>query len=271
MSKIKIIGYMFKNWRSLVTMAGIIVGLAIVLMPKAWADEGNPNPQVIPPHAYPFEKSYGEWSAEWWKWQLRLPATDHPAFSVDGANCDAGQSGKVWFLTGAFTTEFPENEFATIVRESCSVPTGKAIFFPIVNVECSTIEGEPFLLIEEGPDKNVETCAASFVEGPNAVVQDLSVTIDGKPLENLEAYRFQSPVFEFEFEDPDDNILGVDCDIEDCDNPRSVSDGYWIMLPPLSRGNHTIRFTGSFRDPETNDLFFGLDVTYELTVTGGRK
>jgi hypothetical protein len=57
----------------------------------------------------------------------------------------------------------------------------------------------------------------------------------------------------------------------DCENPRSVSDGYWIMLPPLSRGNHTIRFTGSFRDPATGDLFFGLDVTYDLLVVGGRK
>jgi hypothetical protein len=250
-----------------------MVGFAAMTLlgPFVWANNGNPNPQVIPTHAYPFGKSYHEWTAEWWKWQLKLPATDHPAFSLDGANCDAGQSGKVWFLTGAFTTEVPQNEFNTIVRESCQVPTGKAIFFPIINTECSTIEEEPFLLIEEGPDQNVDTCTASFVEGPIAVVKDLSVTVDGAALQSLEDYRFQSPVFTFGFEDPDDNILGVDCSVEDCDNPRSVSDGYWIMLPPLSRGHHTIRFTGSFRDPATNDLFFGLDVTYELLVVGGRK
>jgi hypothetical protein len=259
-----------KNWPSVVVIAVIIMGMVIVTMPGAWAGKGNPNPRVIPPHAYAFGKSYDEWSAEWWKWQLSLPATDHPAFSLDGANCDAGQSGKVWFLTGAFTTEVPENEFNTIFRESCSVPTGKAIFFPIVNIECSTIEGEPFLLIVEGAENNVETCAANFVEGPFAVIQDLSVTIDGTVLENVEAYRSQSPVFSFGFEDPNDNILGVDCSIEDCDNALSVSDGYWIMLPPLSIGDHMIRFTGSFRDPVTHDLFFGLDVTYELMVVGGR-
>ena len=198
-----------KNWRNFVIITGVIVSLAIVAMPIAWAGYGNPNPQVIPPHASAFGKSYSEWSAEWWKWQLKLPAIDHPAFSTDGANCDAGQSGKVWFLTGAFTTEVPENEFNTIVRESCSVPTGKAIFFPIINVECSTIEQEPFLLIEGGPDNNVDTCAASFVEGPNAVIKDLYVTVDGRELENVEAYRSQSSVFGFEFEDPEDNILGV--------------------------------------------------------------
>lgn len=127
------------------------------------------------------------------------------------------------------------------------------------------------MLEEEGAEQSVDTCAASFVEGPNAVVRYLSVTIDGAALQNPEAYRFQSPVFTFGFEDPNDNILGVDCSMVDCENPRSVSDGYWIMLPPLSRGNHTIRFTGSFRDPATGDLFFGLDVTYDLLVVGGRK
>ena len=124
----------------------------------------------------------------------------------------------------------------------------------------------PFQLVEEGPNTNVETCASSFVEGPNAVADDLFVEIDGRSLENVEIYRFQSPVFDFEFSDPNDNILGVDCSSEDCDNARSVSDGFWVMLPPLSRGDHTIRFTGSFRDPQTEELYFGLDVTYLLTV-----
>lgn len=90
------------------------------------------------------------------------------------------------------------------------------------------------------------------------------------PLENLEAYRRMSPLFDFDFDDPDDNVLGVDCSTVDCDNARAVSDGYWIMLTPLSAGDHTVRFTGSFRDPESDDLFFGLDVTYELSVIGGQ-
>jgi hypothetical protein len=257
-------------WRSVVVRGGIIVGLLStpVLSPLVWAENGNPNPQVIPPQAHPFGKSYSEWSAEWWQWQLGLPATDHPAFSLTGENCDVGQSGKVWFLTGTFTTEVPANAFATIVRESCSVPTGKALLFPIANIDCSTIEPAPF---RGGTPEELLSCAKSFIEGPNAVVQDLSVTLDGRPLKNLQAYRFQSPVFDFNFEDPSDNILGVDCSVEDCENARAVSDGYWIMLSPLSAGEHEIRFTGSFRDPLTNDLFFGLDVTYELTVVGGRK
>ena len=258
-----------RNWLIVLIMVGLIVGLVMTSASSVFA--GNNKAKVMPPYAYPFGMSYGDWSAEWWTWQLKLPATEHPAFSLDGANCAAGQYGKVWFLTGAFTTEVPENEFNTIVRELCAVPTGKAIFFPIINIECSTIEEAPFLLIEEGPDSNVDTCAASFVDGTNAVVSDLSIEIDGEQLENPEHYQAQSPVFSFEFEDPSDNILGVDCSAEDCNDARSVSDGFWIMLPPLSRGEHIVRFTGSFRDPNNGDLFFGLDVTYVITVVGGKK
>lgn len=101
------------------------------------------------------------------------------------------------------------------------------------------------------------------------MVRDISITVDGIPLKSLESYRFESPAFNFVL--PDDNILGVDCKFVNCQNPQSVSDGYWIMLPPLSSGNHTVHFTGSFRDTESNDLFFGLDVTYELTVGEGTK
>lgn len=263
-----------KSCRAALAVGGIVSGLALVPATGTWAGQGNPNPQVIPPHANAFGKSYAEWSAEWWKWQLSLPATDHPALSVDGSNCGVGQSGKVWFLTGAFTTEVSENEFATIVRESCSVPTGKAIFFPIVNAECSTIEAKDFKLVLTGSTQNVGACASRFVDGDIAYVDDLSVTIDGRSLTSLEAYRVESGVFGFNFQHPDDNILGANCEEVNCDHAKAQSDGYWIMLPPLSKGMHTIRFTGSFRDASTENyggLFFGLDVTYNLNVVGGGK
>ena len=48
------------------------------------------------------------------------------------------------------------------------------------------------------------------------------------------------------------------------DDNLSVSAGRWIMLAPLSAGEHTIHFT-----VDADDAFFGpfaLDVTYNLTV-----
>lgn len=258
-------------------IAGMVASFTLLLITSSWANGNGNNPRVIPPHAHAFGKTYGQWSAEWWKWHLHLPATGHPAYSLDGANCGAGQKGKVWFLIGAFTTEFPQNAFNTIVRESCVVPTGKAIFFPIINVECSTIEADPYHLVLTGDNyDNRDDCAAKFVkgtagDGTEAVVKDLTVSIDGKSLKNLYAYRAKSPVFGFQFNDPIDNILDVDCSLVKCDNAQAVSDGYWIMLPPQSAGKHKIRFTGSFRNPVSNALFFGLDVTYQLKIVGGKK
>lgn len=262
------------NQKKIVTVIGLALTLCVA---NTWAEDikGKNNVPLIPPSAYAFGKSYHEWSAEWWKWQLRLPASDHPAFDTTGEKCGLGQSGKVWFLTGAFTTEVEENPFNTIDRE-CEIPTGVAVFFPIINVECSTDADDPFKLIlddngNEVLDEDGDSCAAKFINGKVAVVKDLSVVIDGVTVKNLEKYRFESPVYDVVFEDPDDNILGIDCEVVDCNNIKSKSDGYWIMIPPLSIGEHTIQFTGSFRDPVNDDLFFGLDVTYELEVIQRNK
>jgi hypothetical protein len=55
---------------------------------------------------------------------------------------------------------------------------------------------------------------------------------------------------------PDGNIFGVPADTY---GPM-VTDGYYLMLAPLSAGAHTIHFTASLGGG------FHLDVTYHLTV-----
>ena|SRR2546427_3393345 len=50
---------------------------------------------------------------------------------------------------------------------------------------------------------------------------------------------------------------------------RTSSDGYFVMLAPLSRGQHTIHFTSAFVFTEEEDGFdfsFSLDITYRITV-----
>lgn len=48
----------------------LLLSLLALCASSAWAagkgNEGNPG--VIPPDAQPNGKSYGEWSAAWWKW-----------------------------------------------------------------------------------------------------------------------------------------------------------------------------------------------------------
>ncbi|MEN8133336.1 MAG: hypothetical protein ABFS45_24825 [Pseudomonadota bacterium] len=56
------------------------------------------------------------------------------------------------------------------------------------------------------------------------------------------------------------------------DDPEAVADGFYVMLPRLSKGDHTIDFTGAIclfdgtNEPE--NILFGSKVRYELTIGG---
>lgn len=234
-----------KNWRSLVAMVGIIVGLAIVSVPRAFAD--GPKRDVFPPDENVLGMTYGDWSAAWWQYVLSIPTGTNPVLDTTGANCGVGQSsGPVFFLAGAATTD--------LVTHTCTVPAGKALFFPIINVECSTVEPTPF----HGDNaQELRTCAGAFVDGVG--ISTLEVTIDRKKVHDLHRFRVQSPLFDF-IMPAADNFLGL----PGVTSGSSVSDGYWLMLKPLSPGNHVIHFKGAFvSGPGAG---FSQNVMYNLTV-----
>ena len=171
-----------------------------------------------------------------------------PVLDMTGANCGVGQSsGPVFFLAGAATTE--------PVTRTCTVPAGKVLFFPIINAECSTVEPPPF----HGDNaQELRTCVAAFVDGVEK--STLEVTINRKKVRHLDRFRAQSPLFEF-IMPAEDNFLGL----PGVTSGSSVSDGYWLMVKPLSSGNHVIHFEGAFvAGPGAG---FSQDVTYNLTVT----
>ena len=86
------------------------------------------------------------------------------------------------------------------------------------------------------------------------------MVIDGKEVQDLGDFRAQSPFFDFIL--PPDNFLGL----AGVTSGSAVSDGYWLMLKPLSPGNHVIRFEGAFvSGPGAG---FSQNVTYNLTVKG---
>lgn len=48
---------------------------------------------------------------------------------------------------------------------------------------------------------------------------------------------------------------------------QAVSDGYWVLLKPLSAGNHTIHMAGSVVNYAAGALNnFANEVTYHITV-----
>jgi len=236
-----------------ITNSALLGAALAVVNPATLTHASAGNAGVLPPQSHPYGKSYAEWSAEHWKWTYSLPADAHPL--TDTADVSAGQSGPVWFLGGTWapTTDLNGNLVGIADRE-VTIPAGKALFFPIIDAEASEVEGN-------GTTETELREAANFL-ADHAV--DLTCTIDEQSVQNLESYRVASPLFTFG-PLPENNLLGLS---EGTTSP-AVSDGYFVMLAPLSPGSHTIHFTGAFVFTAAEDGFdfsFTLDITYRITV-----
>lgn len=219
------------------SVVAIILGI-MVLAPLV-AAAGNPNPGVVPVDSKFFGKTYGDWSEEWWKWTLSIPADRNPLLDTTGDFCAERQSGNVWFLAGTFGE--------TGVVRNCDIPSGKALFFPIINAECSKVEGD-------GPaQKELRAGAKALID--NVTVKE--VIIDDTVLIDLDNYRVGSKLFVFKL--PTNNVMELPAG-----SSPAVSDGYWIMLKPLSAGQHEIHVHGEAKISET--FTFKTEVTYNLNV-----
>jgi hypothetical protein len=215
------------------------------------ATAGNPNPGVSSPHAKAFGKSYEEWATAWWQWVFSLPGANHPLFDTTGADCDKGQQGKVWFLAGLFNPIGQTTQ--SKVSRDCTIPNGKAIFFPVFNGWVDNV-GEPDPFTQQ---ELIDRCE-SVVEDPT-----LAVTLDGRQLQNLEGYKI-SPTF-FSYTMPDHGFFEAAFDFNFSGSPPApgaITCGYYVMLTLLSKGHHDLHIETSNADKS-----FTQDVRYDLTVT----
>lgn len=145
------------------------------------------------------------------------------------------------------------------------IPAGKRLFIPLVNAEISNPDSwcppeEPDDLDDENNICTVQekreilnAIFSDFVPGIlNSRACFLSASVDGTPVihDGTLIVRTQSPAYSFE------------------DDPETVADGFYVMLPKLPKGKHTIDFSGAICDFEgTNEsILFGLQVRYELTI-----
>lgn len=92
-----------------------------------------------------YGKTYGEWSAKWWQWAYSIPASHSPVLLEGDVDCTLGQQGPVYFLAGKATVLPDDPDELPIVLTGerwCSIPQGKALFFPIVNAANINIPGD---------------------------------------------------------------------------------------------------------------------------------
>lgn len=242
-----------KNWRNIVAMAGIVLGLTIV--PYSIASAENSNAKVFPPSSQPFGKTYGEWSAEWWQWALAGPDGENAVQDTTGEFCAVNQpKGKVWFLAGSFGIAG--------VERSCTIPPDRALFYPLLNIVWIDCPGTPD---EDLTDAEVR----GILSGPEDPACQITSTLDGVSISSLQiiTVRTQSPKFTGTLPEKHLPFLaGCGFELPVGKTGRQISDGYWIMLPPLSPGDHTLTLHGAGCDSQTGAVFFESGVTYHLKV-----
>jgi hypothetical protein len=201
--------------------------------------------------------TYGEWAAQWWSWVFEAPVDANPLLDTTGEHCAQGQSGSVWFLAGA--------SWGSPVSRDCEIPADKALFFPLENYAYISWSTDPYTWTPE----EEAFWRGVLADGIDTYGGGLVAEIDGVPLVNLDDYRVQSPVFYSWV--PDDNYIDFtsgtcrghgpprpcsDWQEGDLSGPH-VDDGTYLLLMPLSPGEHTLHFAG---------WNGAVDVTYNLTV-----
>jgi len=199
--------------------------------------------EYFTPDSKPYGLTYGQWTVKWWNWALSIPTEINPVLDDSGKFANVSQKDpNVFFLAGTF-------DGATVQRR-CTVPSGKAVLFPVINYEVNPIEY---------PNLKTETEMVREVIKDQDDIINLEVTIDGK---KVPFYRIRSdpPVFPL--------TISLDL-IEAKEVPKGVktiaseaaTDGYWIFLKYLSKGEHKIFFAGSCSSGARN-----VRATYNVTV-----
>jgi hypothetical protein len=158
---------------------------------------------------------------------------DNPAIDYTGANSYIDQRNKeIWFLAGTFVN-------MDVPSRSVTIPSGKAILFPVICYQANFLEDPIF--------KN----EAELKEHVKNDIDDIIVHeayVDGV---EIPTFRVSSDPSLFPVTLASDIPHGVDgvdtgTTVSIIAGPTAaVSDGYWTFLKPLPRGMHQIHFKGS--------------------------
>jgi hypothetical protein len=220
-----------------IRIAVFVLLIAAIITPlSACAQEDS---VTFPPDSKPYQRTYAEWTAEWWKWFISIPIGDNPINDPSGERCALGQQGPVWFVVGSGGGR---------AERECTIPAGRAILIPAIAVECSYAEDQSLRT-----EDDLRACATSDQD----LVTETAATLNGSV---LQVHRVQSPVFNLTF--PADNIFAA------AEGPtKSVSEGFWVFVKPLPLGQYVLHVQGLLVDPTvTAPVNLVEDSTYHLRV-----
>lgn len=171
----------------------------------------------------PYGQTFGSWTVKWWQWAMSIPSEMNPLNDQTGENAGIKQPEKdVWFLAGTWATE----KLIKVPEREVTVPSDRAILFPVINCEANTIE-YPYLKTDDDIINHVIQDENTIVL-KEAFINDTAIPIQRVPSD--------PSLFPLRLLDKDDNNKYIDT--------RASADGYWVFLKPLPKGEYKIRFGG---------------------------
>ena len=212
----------------------VALGLSLMMVTQAGATANN--------------GTAGTLGGRWWKWAFSQP--NDATSPLNGSDCMNGQANNGYiFLSGVYYT----GAGAEVAERDCAVPAGRPLFFPVVNVECSSLEVGSIWGGTNGAELRSCLTAWSY-EG--------SATVDGKSIDLVDG---TSPVYRIA-PMPDPNLLGAPVGATGI----SKASGLYGWTGPLDVGEHTVSFIGtaSYDGSLGGDPFsYQLAVDYSVTAS----
>lgn len=162
-----------------------------------------------------------KYTERWWQWATRLPDGVRAYQDPSGAQCGMNQSGPVWFLAGT--------EGTMRVSRQCDIPSGRFIFFPIIAMTVHAKPGKPI---------DCKTAQAQVRDNNDHLVE-ASVTLDGQAIQRVSSHRIRSA-----------RCFDAYASAQYLEHHEAyvpaATEGYWIMLGPLSEGIHHLVVRGRY-------------------------
>lgn len=215
--------------------------LALALASPAFALPAGADGPVLSSRERVDGRSQADYAIAWWQWAMHLPDGVRPYQDPSGAQCALAQSGPVWFLAGTDGT--------MRVQRKCVVPQGKYVFLPIIAVLAHSKPGQP-ITCQKAHDQVMRT---------NDHLAQAQVSLDGKAIADIAAYRLgQVPCF--------DAFKHAAYLERHTPYMPAATDGYWLMLTPLSTGMHRLSVKARYGSPGTLEGDLEEDVEYQFWV-----
>jgi hypothetical protein len=246
--------------RFVVCMTAVGALVALLLVP-AWAGaKGNPNPGVTPINASIGGMSYGDLGDAWWRWLVSIPGS-----ALFGPGDLGPTYGPVLLLGASYYTMGS----VVPVERWVTISSGQKLFLPVsmgaswVRDTCLDADGKCQQGWSVGDEELEETLRANVRTCITDTTVELHATVDGQPLRDLFRY-FSESSRPFSCSYAPESLPSLP--ESEGELPVVVTEGWSLVLNPLSPGQHVVTFGARAVNPSDSSVWCAAESIYHITV-----